>query len=266
LYGSGDNGKGVFTSTLMRVLGNYADTMPKGLITKDGKADKRRSLAKIEGYRLLVDNETGEFSHLDEPLFKTLTGGDRVEGVEVFSVGHTFVPKCKLLLCTNNLPKINENDGALWRRIRVVPFNNIVKQEKKNLRLFEDLLYEGDAILQWKCIGARKYLNQGLEDIEEVTMATREYREEEDDISRFITENIEEKIGNLELSNDIWLRYQQWARDEGVQIKPKGAFQRGFPKYLGKHRNLLSAFLDTNSPSRCYKHIALVVPKTKLFP
>ena len=34
-----------------------------------------------------------------------------------------FTPQCKLWIATNNKPKVGGSDGAIWDRIRLLPFN-----------------------------------------------------------------------------------------------------------------------------------------------
>ncbi len=78
LYGTGANGKSVFTDTITGMMGDYATTAPIETFLA-ARADRHPTeLAALRGARLVVAHETGLGRHWHEARIKQLTGGDTV--------------------------------------------------------------------------------------------------------------------------------------------------------------------------------------------
>ena len=71
----------------------------------------------------MVCQETAEGRRFNESLVKQLTGGDAITARRMFEDNWTFEPTHKLWLATNHRPEIRGTDHAIWRRIRLIPFN-----------------------------------------------------------------------------------------------------------------------------------------------
>jgi putative DNA primase/helicase len=77
LYGTGGNGKGVFTKTMLEIFGDYAVVAPIELLIAS-KGDRHPTeIAKLRGARLVVATETQEGRAWDEVKLKLFTGSDR---------------------------------------------------------------------------------------------------------------------------------------------------------------------------------------------
>ena len=77
--------------------------------------------AHIVDKRLVIAIETDESAQLDEWLFKSLTGGDVINGRQLYEQSNDYKPVWKIVLATNHLPDINNFDDAIRRRLLIVP-------------------------------------------------------------------------------------------------------------------------------------------------
>ena len=94
----------------------------------------------------------------------------------------------KIFLATNHKPKINCNDPAIWRRVKLIPFTVRIHEEEQVQDLDKQLEAELPGILNWGLSGGLDWQRKGLQTPEEVENATKEYRNEMDTVNEFLEE------------------------------------------------------------------------------
>ena len=165
------------------------------------------------GARLVIGSETVDGRKLDEATMKRLTGGDELTARRLYSAPVTWQPSHQLLYVTNSLPKVKGNDPAVWRRLRVVPFEVVVPVEQRDPGLPERLTLHADAILSWVVAGHFDYEdNGGMRDPASVIRATGDYQADSDDVARFVDEVCE--VGPQVHANtrELYGAWQRWAQ------------------------------------------------------
>ena len=70
-------------------------------------------------------------------------------------------------------------DQGIWRRIRLIPFEVEIAEEKQDAKLLDKLLEEGEEILAWAIRGCLDWQNDGLGLPVAVKEASQAYREEQ---------------------------------------------------------------------------------------
>jgi putative DNA primase/helicase len=131
--------------------------------------------------------ESGEGKRLDEATVKEITGGDKIAARFLYGEHFEFTPQFKLILVTNHHPRVDGTDDALWRRLRLVPFEqSFVGREERDLAAI--LHRELPGILAWAVQGCLAWQRDGLGQPEAVSKATTEYRQEEDHLGAFLDE------------------------------------------------------------------------------
>ena len=129
--GEGANGKSVLSNLIQAALGDvdaggYACTTNAGVVLSAIKPRDAESstpfLVKLIGARVVFMSETRDTAHLNEPLIKQLTGGDKVAARGNYQDGHTYNVTFSPVLLTNSLPNVAEGGAALWDRMSVIPF------------------------------------------------------------------------------------------------------------------------------------------------
>jgi putative DNA primase/helicase len=226
LHGFGRNGKGTFLRTLTLKLGDYAGTADfSTFVQRRDDSGPRDDIANMRGKRLVSAQESREGAALAESLLKWLTGGDMVRARRLYENSAEFDPNWKIWLATNHRPIIRGLDAAVWSRIKLVPFAvNFEGREDRTLKAV--LTDELPGILNWAIKGCLQWQADGLEFPESVLSATSEYRNESDQIGRFVDEVC--IVGEFASAKGrgLYDTYRQWAGGSGEEPVTEVAFCR----------------------------------------
>lgn len=190
-HGPGGNGKNVMLDTLMGILGPHAAEAPDGLLTvRHGGDEHPTEIADLLGKRLVVASETDEGRKMRIGLVKKLTGNKYLKGRFMRQDYFQFVRTHKTILVTNNRPIVTETSNAIWRRLRLIPFDVTIPEAKQDKRLTEKLVAEWPGILAWAVRGCLDWQQRqcDLEFPEAVRQATEAYKDESDHIGDFLDE------------------------------------------------------------------------------
>jgi len=185
-YGTGRNGKTVFLTTVRKLLGDYAQQLPRDTLLRRRGDQIPNDLARLAGARFATAIETRQGQRLDEELVKQLTGGDPISARFLHGEFFEFQPVAKIWLATNHKPRIDGTDEGIWSRIRLVPFTVTIPEGERDKHLTARLEQELPGILQWAVQGCLAWQQQGLDPPAAVTDATEGYRREEDPLVEFV--------------------------------------------------------------------------------
>jgi putative DNA primase/helicase len=148
-----------------------------------------------------------------------------------------FPPTFKPYLITNHQPLIKGDEPAIWRRIRLVPFEVTIPEKQRDPKLKDKLLAELSGILNWAlegCLAWQK--SKGLNPPPRVVEATRAYRSEMDWFSDWLAECCDTgNTGTVTSSQQLHASYEQWAKHYGLAPMSRNAFgrrlqERGFER------------------------------------
>lgn len=228
LYGrKGSNGKSLFGEVLASTLGDYATTVPSGvLMTERSGGGKHRAtpeLAKLKGIRLASASEGQAGQQIDTGQLKEWAGDERLTARELYHRPVTFSPQFKILFRTNFLPKLSPSDHAAWNRIHVVPFT---QQFERDPTLKGILLGELPGILAWAARGALEWQVSGLAPPPEVTEEVAKYRMELDVVGRFLEERTREEPGESVAARELYAAYESWCQANHEQPWRPRAFNK----------------------------------------
>ncbi|MGC5400865.1 DNA primase family protein [Streptomyces sp. DT20] len=265
LYGSGANGKSVLLEVMTQILGDYANAAPPGFLMEKGKfTEHSTELTELHGRRIVVCSELKPNDKFNEARVKLLTGGDTITARRMRQNFFTFTPTHKLWLLGNHRPEVGTGGHAFWRRMRIIPFERRVPDERKIDNLAAELVAdEGPGILQWLIEGAQRYLatRDPLTGPASVRVATAAYETTEDHIGRFLTERCTKGEGdrpNPDLRVEQKLLYEaygRWCSDEGIRSSTPRAFAGRIRQELG----LASpAEMIKNNATKLYPGLALL--------
>jgi DNA primase catalytic core len=259
MFGQGANGKSTLLKHVCAVLGEeYAVNTPSNTFLKKFGDSISNDVAKLKGARLIVAIEPDENGALNESIIKQLTGGDTVTARYMFKEFFSFKPTGKIFMATNHRLPVSEGKG-MWRRIKEIPFNRIFSDNEQDKNLDYKLEKEHSGILNWLIEGFRLWKEEGLEVIEEVERATKEYKEENDVLADFLKEKCEIGEKFFVVSSDLQAEFQQYTRHYGIPPWRKGRifsglrnqgfsyFQNGSTEYMSKW-GWHGLKLKTNSP------------------
>lgn len=191
LYGTGNNGKSVFTNLFNRLLGDYAATTTAATVMQKPAGGIPNDIARLRAKRFVVIPETEENERLNAALIKALSAGDIVSARFLFGEWFDFAFAGKLWIATNHKPTITDHSKGFWDRLKLVPFTvdipatEVIKQDD----LIAKLIAEADGIINWAVQGCRDYFEiDGLDVPEIIAGEIASYRREQDSIAQFIEE------------------------------------------------------------------------------
>jgi P4 family phage/plasmid primase-like protien len=189
LYGLGANGKSTLLEILRALLGDYGAQAEFSTFLEKKSDAVRNDLADLFGARFVAAVEVEGGRRLAEALVKTLTGSDAIKARFLFQEYFTFQPSFKLWLAANSKPVIRGQDHAIWRRIRLIPFEIQIPEAEQDRQLGQKLRAELPGILRWAVEGCLEWQEHGLGIPEEVRKATADYQAEMDVLGDFLAEH-----------------------------------------------------------------------------
>jgi len=212
--GDGLNGKTTGLGIIAEALGDYAMTVdPVTFTTAASDRSARSDIARLVGARFVWGSEISAGAQLDLPRVKQWSGGDPIVARNLYQPEFEFSPVGKIWLTVNNLPRIGDDGHAIWRRIRVIPFDVRIKRPDRHLA--QKLRAELPGIVAWAVQGCLDWQRQGLGTCDAVERATAAYRRREDRLGQFLAEcchlDPEARISNPALKD----AYHVWERARG---------------------------------------------------
>ncbi|HVU63063.1 MAG TPA: phage/plasmid primase, P4 family [Phycisphaerales bacterium] len=231
-FGTGANGKSVLLDTTIRVMGEYACPAPPHLLVGDGRHEHPTEIADLMGRRLVVASETEDGSMLKLQMVKRLTGDQFLKGRFMRQDYFTFLRTHKLVLVTNNRPRVREDSEGVWRRLRLIPFGVTIPEAERDTKLGDKLVAESSGFLNWMIAGCLAWRDQGLAEVPDaVARATHAYRANENTVSRFLADRCSAGARTPPQSakvftpwQRVWAEYTSWAHEAGETPLDQRAF------------------------------------------
>jgi putative DNA primase/helicase len=231
LYGPGSNGKNVLLDTLMGIMGPHAEEAPDGLVTAKVSEEHPTEIADLFGKRLVVASETEENKKLRIGLVKKITGNKYLKGRFMRQDYFQFERTHKTVLVTNNRPVVTETSNAIWRRLRLIPFEVTIPEIQQDRHLTERLVAEWPGILAWAVRGCLDWQARqcDLQFPQAVHAATEEYRNDSDHVADFVAERCVDwrryPEQNLRTPKErVYGTYCSWCRAAGEDVLNRTTF------------------------------------------
>jgi putative DNA primase/helicase len=229
-HGEGSNGKSTFFQTIKLILGDYACETAPNTIMVQKHARMATDIADLHNVRLGVTTELNDIERMDEAKTKRMSGGEELTGERKYQHPFKFTPQFKLFLLTNHLPKIYGTDHAIWRRVVTIPFNarfwspedpedteHGPPEMRVDRKFPEKLKGEASGILNWLLEGCMKWQQNGLEIPDSISSMTRDYRQNQDILGRFIEDHCVVGKDFQTRSKHIYTAYNAWLESEGEE-------------------------------------------------
>jgi putative DNA primase/helicase len=232
LYGPGANGKSTLVNTVLEMMGDYGkQAAPDLLVVKQGAHPTE--LADLFGARFVPSIEVEDGRRFAESLVKQLTGQDKIKARFMRQDFWEFSPTHKVVLVANHKPTVRGTDHAIWRRIKMVPFDVIIPKEEQDPQLPDKLREELPGILAWAVRGSLERQREGLGEPEEVKSATEGYRIEMDVLAAFIEDRCVVNARAEAGATPLYKSYEAWCSEMGEQTETQTRFgkrlaERGF--------------------------------------
>ncbi|MBS0450128.1 MAG: DUF3854 domain-containing protein [Proteobacteria bacterium] len=125
-HGSGANGKSVLATLVETALGDYAITIPAGVVLstnrdRDPEAPSPYLMLAINK-RIIFMSEAKDTAYLNEQMVKQICGGDRINARGMYQGGGAYNVTFSPILLVNDMPNVAQGDTAFWDRIGTFEF------------------------------------------------------------------------------------------------------------------------------------------------
>lgn len=223
------NGKGTFCETFVHLLGDYACSMrPETLAIKQNKDSRQASgdVARLSGVRFCNVSEPPKNMIFDVAFLKTLLGRDSIVARFLHQSEFEFIPKLKLVINTNHLPKVQDDTLFSSERINVISFDRHFSLSERDRTLKDRLLQESElsGILNWAIEGLCLYRTEGLTPPTAVQQATSEYRQDSDKLSCFLSECMAVDASKNTSAKEVFEKYGEWCNENNYGCENKQNF------------------------------------------
>lgn len=217
LYGTGGNGKSVFLSVVVSLIGQEN-------ISYLSLADLENQFnrATLYGKQLILSNEN-EFGNkqFNTQHFKEIVGGDvRISAAHKNKDLFDFVPTCKIIFSLNSLPSTRDRSDGYYRRLCFLHFSKQFSVDKgtADVDLTKKLEAELSGILNWalKGLNRLKENNFRFSPCKSSEQLLREYRVEQNPFIEFAEECLFFDDMNARTDNTVlYESFKQWCRNNG---------------------------------------------------
>jgi P4 family phage/plasmid primase-like protien len=218
LHGTGQNGKGVLTSTVEWIMGEYCRSAGDEVFTETKNDRHSTEIARLNGARVVLVAEVAQGRRWAEARLKKMTGGDTITARFMRQDDFQFKPQFKPLISANHKPQLKSVDVAMRRRMHLIPFSVTIPPEKRDNELKAKLRLEGPGILQWLINGCLEYQRIGLAPPASVVEATDEYFKSEDGVANWIEEWCETGSGKRDLAAKLFASFRHYAEQARLFI------------------------------------------------
>jgi len=195
------------------------------------------SIQQIENERFVRSELIGKFVNIyndlpyetlqDSSLFKQIVSGDTINVERKFKQPFSAKLPVKLIFAANQLPKPRDWSGAFFRRWIIIETNGSIEKPDTDFKSKLQTEEVAEAILAWAVEGLKRLLSNKTFSYNYTTEEIAEkYESVADSVVRFINECIEEDQSGMISKDELYERYMQWCKENGVVVVGKIEFGR----------------------------------------
>lgn len=215
LFGDGSNGKSLLLDVVNEALGSYGKTSNADILLEkyNKSSGNLGDVARLKSTRFVMTDEAKHNDKLNESAIKTYTSGiGNIVARYLYGNEFEFTPIMKIFMSSNYKPRITGTDHGIWRRIKVIPFNKVIPDEKQDKQLKTKLLKEMPQILGWMVKGCILWQRDGLKEPESLKEAHKDYRSEMDIVQRWLNEVCVEIEGDSTSSAELFENFSNYVK------------------------------------------------------
>jgi putative DNA primase/helicase len=248
LNGGGENGKTTVVDAIRQSLGcDYAVTLPDRVLLAN-TGDHPTELMTLWGARLAFMEELPD-QHLNIKRLKDTHGTGRMSARYCGKDNVEWDPTHSIFVTTNHLPRIDEPEHAVWRRLAMAVFPYRYRKANEPIEGPMDRRGDGglrgrlrnprskrqhEAVLAWLIEGAVKWYqnNQEMPDPPAVVEAAKEtWRVQVDVLLRYIAEELIPDPTHHIAGVNIYQHCAQWLAANGYTVWADQTFAARFGEH-----------------------------------
>ncbi len=260
---SAANGKSTLINFLEYALGDYIVSIDAGMFTtkRGNPSNASPDITRLRGRRIFNVQELESNEKILAGKLKQMSGGDTMIGRALHKDFISFKSQGSIIMVSNQLPEIDGSDAGIWRRLRVTEFNSrflinpnpdIPTEFKCDLNMKVNLKKWKQHFMALLIHMYSEYLENGIQEPEEVKMATNVYKNDNDMFKDFFELCfIKDKKSFVSINevysrfNMYWLEKSPNSRTPDIKLlKNALRLQFGREKTCGKMKGYNLLYLD----------------------
>jgi len=195
-------------------------------------------MADLPGARFVMSSEPDPGAKLSPSKLKRLTQGmGKIRARRLYENCISFAESHKLWIDCNDRPVVPNADLATFSRLHPIPCQRQIPKDQTDRNLINKLSEEAPGILAWAVDGARLYNEQGLNPPGEVTDSVTEWREESDNVQRFVAEKCDTDERFSCSASRLYAAYKSWCESRREETLSSTAFGTRLSQSFTKDRN-----------------------------
>lgn len=224
LKGPGATGKSTFLSVIRQM---FPEEVTSGVPPQD--VGRPTGAVSLLGSRLNILEELDPTSMARTAAFKSAISGEPLRMKFLYKDEFTSRSRAGWMMAGNVFPDSVDMSSGFWRRWLIVPFENVVAPEDRDIELKDKLAAEMAGIWAWALDGWSRLKRQGrYTEIEGHAEAVEEWRYVQDPTYEFIdTHSVMFDTERRELwtqSSAVYTRYVRWCRKNRIAPDSQTSF------------------------------------------
>jgi P4 family phage/plasmid primase-like protien len=214
------SGKSTFLDTITAMMGDetVASLTPQQLTTE------RFSGAELFKKWANVRNDIPAATVKNTGQFKEIIGGDSIKAERKRKDPFMFQPQAAHMYAANELPSIDTDDDAFYRRVLLVAVPKTVPAHKRDKQLDDKLQSELSGVLNWALEGLQRLSENGSFTGDRGLGQTRDtWAKWSDSVSRFKSVAISDGHSDVSKSK-LYAGYLEYCRQEGIPTESQHKF------------------------------------------
>lgn len=226
LYGRPATGKSTVIEVLQLLAGNAFTHLDLGALDTN-----HYQLALLAGKRIATCTESPAGAYLADHYFKSLVSGEVMQVRQIRQEPFVFRPTVKLWWAMNSVPRIKDRSGGVYRRMKVIPFNNPLPRNEWDTQLIDKLKSELAGIFNWSIEGLHRLREQGdFSDSKQINEAVDSIARENDTEAAFVDEWCDREEKAEIKSGDLYRAYRLWCKRNGNNAKSANKVARDWQR------------------------------------
>lgn len=229
LVGAANTGKSTILDALEAMLGEHNCSS----VRMDMLGDARFVGNLLDKYAN-IDNEIPQNTSNYEESLKKIVSGQKITINTKFVPTFDAKPFCKLIYASNDFPRISDTSDAIFRRMILLDFNNVIEKEKIDVDLKHKVVKECPGIFNWAYEGLKRLSKQGKFTYSKaVTQKIKELKLLNSSVYYFLDENYK-VTNNFDDYVEYHVLYEEY-KDFCYKVGAKGIYKKNvFSKEIGK--------------------------------
>jgi putative DNA primase/helicase len=239
LIGASGSGKSTVLDGIEAMLGrkNVSHTSMEQLCQAQYAGNFIDKIANID--REIPKNITG----YEASLNKIISGEDITVNTK-YLPSYDARPNCKIIFAANDMPKISDTSNALFRRMILIDFDNVIADDVIDRDLKDRVATEGAGIFNFALEGLKRLNKQGAFTIsEEVKENLLSLREQNNNVFYFIREKYRFDANDdaFVILDDLYIEYKIFCDTVGAKgVCKRTVFSKELRKTFGKSIDIKS--------------------------